>query len=352
MTASHHVSRRGFLATALLVVAIHSAAAQELPGIQADDWPWWRGPTFNAVAGNQPVIVEWSETKNVLWKTPVPGRGHCSPIVVGSRVFLSTADEQKNVLSVLCYDRASGKELWRKDVHEGTAEGRVHPKNTRASATLACDGERVIAVFHHQDSIWATALDLTGKQLWQQKVGKFISHWGYSASPAIYRSLVIVSTDHKEGGGLHALDRRTGEQVWQTTRPKAPTYASPIVLRVAGKDQLFLAGAEQVNSYDPANGKQLWSVKGTSVECVSTIISEGDFIFATGGFPAKETLCIRANGSGEVVWRVKAGDFVPSQLIHRGYIYSVLDNGIVHCWKADNGQEMWKDRLATSRERR
>jgi outer membrane protein assembly factor BamB len=334
----------------LLLLGSAPSRAQVAPAaVGPEDWPWWRGPNFNGVTDNRPVVLEWSETENVIWKASVPGRGHSSPIVVGSRVFLSSADERRNLLMVLCYDRATGKELWRKDVHKGGApDGRLHKKNTRASATLACDGERVYAVFHHDGGIWATALDLAGKQVWQKKVGSFVSHWGYSASPTIYRSSLIVATDHKGGGGLHALDLRTGEVLWQTARPRAPTYASPVVLRVGGRDQLLISGADQVASYDPQSGKQLWSVKGTSVECVSTIIAEGDRVFATGGFPAKETICIRAAGAGEVLWRVRVGDFVPSQLVHRGYIYSVLDNGVVLCLDAENGKPMWKDRLSST----
>ena len=316
--------------------------------LRGDDWPSWRGPTFNGVAATRSVPLEWSETKNIVWKAPVPGRGHSSPIISGERVFLSTADEGRNVFSVLCYDRGSGKQLWRKDVLEGKSEGRIHAKNTRASSTLACDGERVYALFHKGDGIWATALDYSGKQIWQKKVGGFVSHWGYSASPTIYRSSLIVATDHKEGGALHALDLRTGDVLWETPRPKAPTYASPVVLKAGGKDQLVIAGAEKVISYDPASGKELWSVKGTSVECVSSIIAEGDRIFATGGFPDKETLCIRADGSAEAVWRAKVGDFVPSQVLHKGYIYSVLDNGVALCLDAASGKEMWKDRLRSN----
>jgi outer membrane protein assembly factor BamB len=337
-----------FLLVSFLVLGASTSWGQtkSLP-LDADDWPWWRGPNFNGVA-SKPIAVEWSESKNILWKTPVPGRGHSSPIIVGSRIFLSTADEQRNLLSVLCFDRDTGKELWRQDVLEGGADSRLHKKNTRASSTVACDGERVYAVFYTEGKIWATALDLSGKKIWQKQVGAFTSHWGYSASPTIYRASLIVSTDHKGGGGLHALDLRTGELLWETTRPKAPTYASPVVLKLSGKDQLVIAGADQVASYDPANGKQFWSVKGTSVECVSTVVSEGNRIFATGGFPAKETLCIRADGPAEVVWRVKVGDFVPSQLVHRGFLYSVLDNGVVLCLNADTGEEMWKERLSSN----
>lgn len=334
----------------LLVQDGSTARAQTNPvAAGAEDWPCWRGPTFNGVAGYRAVVQEWSEIKNVVWKTPVPGRGHSSPIVVGSRVFLSTADEQRNVQSVLCYDRSTGKELWRKEVHEGgAADGRLHKKNTRASSTLASDGARVYAVFYHDGNIWATSLDFAGKQVWQKKVGTFVSHWGYSASPTIYRDWLIVATDHKGGGGLHALDLRTGELRWETARPKAPTYASPVVLKVAGKDQLVIAGGDQVISYDPANGKPLWSVKGTSVECVSTVLAAGDHVIATGGFPAKETLCIQADGSGKVVWRAKVGDFVPSQILHRGHLYSVLDNGVVLCLNADTGDQMWKGRLSST----
>lgn len=323
-------------------------------GVQGDlpiegDWPWWRGPNFNGVASNQAIVLEWSETKNILWKSPVPGRGHSSPIVVGPRVFLATADEERSIQSVLAYDRATGKELWRHDVHQGGApDSRLHKKNTQASSTLACDGERVYAVFCNDGNIWATALDLTGKQLWQKKVGAFVSHWGYSASPTIYRSSLIVATDHKGGGGLHALSLRSGELLWETARPKAPTYASPVVVHAAGKDQLVIAGAEQVISYDPTNGQQLWSVKGTSTECVSTVVAHGDFVFATGGFPNKETLCIRADSDAAVVWRAKVGEFVPSQLLHDGYLYSVLDSGVVVCHNAKTGEETWKDRLSSS----
>lgn len=335
-------------AVSLFGLLPHVACAQQKDLlVHPGDWPFWRGPNKSgAVADKVPLV--WSETKNVVWKAKVAGRGHASPIVVGSRVFLATADEERSIQSVLCYDRATGKELWRKDLHEGGFDGRFHKKNTRASSTLACDGERVFATFYNKGDIWATALDLDGKQVWQTKVGNFTSHWGFSASPALYRQLLIVNTDHRDGGAIVGLDRATGKEVWHTPRPKAPTYASPIVLTTAGKDQLLLAGAEQVVSYDPTSGKELWSAKGTSVECVSTIISEGDYIFASGGFPNKETLCIHADGSAKVRWRVKVGDFVPSQLVHKGHVYSVLDNGTALCWNAETGEEMWKDRLGST----
>src|SRR5262249_37574226 len=146
------------------LVAGPSISADDRVQIDANDWPWWRGPSRNGIAAKQKVPIEWSETKNVVWKTPVPGRGHASPIVVGARIFLETADEKGKTQSVLCYDRATGTELWRKELHKDGFDGRWHGKNTRASSTLASDGERVFAVFYNEGAVWATALDFDGKQ--------------------------------------------------------------------------------------------------------------------------------------------------------------------------------------------
>jgi outer membrane protein assembly factor BamB len=338
----------GLLAVVVVSTGASAVCAAEEDAVRIDpkDWPWWRGPGRNGIAADQRVPVEWSETKNVIWKAAVPGRGHASPIVVGTRVFLESAEEKDKTQSVVCYERASGRELWRQELHKGGFDGRWHGKNTRASSTLASDGERVFAVFYNQGSIWATALGLDGTKAWQAKLGDFESHWGYSASPTIHKSLLIVAADHKKAGYLVALDRKTGAERWRAPRPAEPTYASPVVYRLAGKDQLLIAGANLIASYDPDTGKPLWSCKGTSTECVSSIVVEGDLLFATGGYPSKETVCVQGDGSGKVLWRVPVGCFVPSMLVHRGALYGVLDDGIAICWKADSGKETWKERLA------
>lgn len=312
----------------------------------SNDWAQWRGPNRNNVADDGKVPIEWNETKNIIWKSPVPGRGHSSPIVVGGRIFLTTADEQQSTQSVLGYDRQTGNQLWKRDLHQGGFDPKSHRKNTHASSTLACDGQRVFAVFLNGNQIWTTALDLDGKQLWQKKLGGFTSHWGYSASPTLYKSLLIVAVDNKGQGYLSAVDRATGAVRWRVPRPAAPTYASPIVFNVAGRDQLLIAGANRVSSYDPNTGKAIWSAKGTSTECVGTMVVQDDLVFASGGYPSKETLCIRGDGSGKVVWRVRAGDFVPSLLIHNGHLYTVLDNGVGYCWRAETGEQAWSARVS------
>jgi outer membrane protein assembly factor BamB len=309
------------------------------------DWPWWRGFNSNGIAASDKVPVKWGARLNIAWKTAIPGRGHSSPTVVGERLFLTTADEEQKVQSVLCYERRTGKQLWKTDLHQGGFNGAWHTTNTRASSTVACDGERVCAVFYNNGAIWTTALDLQGNKVWQLKVGDFLSHQGYSASPCIYQTLLIVAADHKAGGYLVALERKTGQIRWRSKRPAVPTYASPIVLRAAGKDQLLIAGCGLVASYEPSTGANLWTCKGTSMECVGTVVSQGGLVFASGGYPDADTLAVQADGSGTVVWRKNQKAYVPCLLVYDGYLYCVTDNGVVLCWKADTGEEAWKGRL-------
>src|SRR5436305_908526 len=154
------------------------------------DWPWWRGPQRNGSADpRQKPPLHWSDTDNVLWKTPVPGRGHGSPTVVGDQVFLATADHEKEVQSVLCYHRQTGKLLWQTEVHRGGFEKKGNGKSSLASSTVACDGKRLFINFLHAGAVWTTALDRDGGQLWQTKITDYVIHQGSGSSPAIYQGL-------------------------------------------------------------------------------------------------------------------------------------------------------------------
>ena len=135
---------------------------------QSGDWSTWRGPNGNSIAaeGEAPP-VSWSATKNVIWKTPVPGRGHSSPTVHGNRIFLTTADDSAQIQSVLAFDRKSGKQLWKTDVLKRGFPNAIHSKNSHATPTIACDGKRIYASFFNRNSINVTALDLNGKKLWR-----------------------------------------------------------------------------------------------------------------------------------------------------------------------------------------
>jgi outer membrane protein assembly factor BamB len=158
------------------------------------DWPWWRGPNYDGAApANQKPPLHWSETENVLWKSPIPGKGHGSPIVLGDRVFLATAEGDSEIQSVLCYDRRSGKQLWRTEVHRGKFVTKGNKKSSQASATPATDGKRIFINFLNDGAVYATALSLDGAQLWQKKISDFVVHQGFGASPSVYGSAVKVS---------------------------------------------------------------------------------------------------------------------------------------------------------------
>ncbi|MBI1313499.1 PQQ-binding-like beta-propeller repeat protein [bacterium] len=320
---------------------------------EADEWRTWRGPNLNGVAtAGQTPPTEWSETKNIVWTVPVPGRGHSSPTLVGDRIFLTSADESSQTQAVICFDRKTGQQLWLTPVNRGGFPAQIHNKNTHASPTAVSDGERVYASFLNHDGVQLVALSLEGKILWPKKqssVGAYLPkqyRYGYAPSPLLYDGTVIVASESDSGSFLAAFNAKTGREVWRTPRPNRISYSSPVVGRVAGRDQLLISGSELVSSYDPKTGKPLWATPGTASATCGTMIWEGDLVFASGGYPTKETICVKGDGSRTVMWRNQEKCYEQSMLVHDGYVYAVNDGGIAFCWKADTGREMWKSRLA------
>jgi outer membrane protein assembly factor BamB len=327
-----------------------------LPEIAAADWPWWRGPGQDGISRENDPPTRWSTTENVVWKADVPGRGHSSPILWGDRVFLTTADEQKKQQLVLAFDRASGKALWSTVAHEGGLP-RKHHKNSQASATPACDGQRVYSVFVHADAVRVTATDLDGKILWQTDAGEFRSEHGYGSSPVLHGSLVIVNGDSTKGCFLAALDRESGKIVWKTPRKTTGqhgNYATPAVATLAGKPQLLQSGLHETCAYEPLTGKLLWSCTGPAEVTANTPAWGEGLVFSSGGFPEKELLAIRADGTGDVTkshvaWRTGQGvTYVPSPLYHDGRLYVINDTGVATCFEAATGKQVWQERLAGS----
>jgi outer membrane protein assembly factor BamB len=313
--------------------------------VDANDWPWWRGARRDGSAPEGPLPpTAWSERENIVWKAEVPGRGHGSAAVHGPHVYLAACDESSASQWMLCFDRASGRKLWETEVHHGGAM-RKNPKSTGASATPACDGERVFINFPNKDAVITSALDRNGKILWQTRFSDYIIHQGFASSPAPYRSLVFVSADHSGGGVIAALDRKTGDVAWKHERPKAPNYSSPVVLNINGRDQLLLTGCDLVSSYDPMTGKVLWEIPGATTECVTSTVSDGTHIFSSGGYPRNHLAAVRADGSGKIAWETKDRVYVPSLLIRGGHLYGVLDAGTAACWDSSTGKELWKTRL-------
>ncbi|MCA9158315.1 MAG: PQQ-like beta-propeller repeat protein [Planctomycetales bacterium] len=317
------------------------------------DWPWWRGPNQDGHSLSSELPTSWSADENVVWSVAVPGRGHSSPCVVSNRLFLTTADEVAHRQIILCYDQGTGQQLWAAPAHEGKFM-QQHSKNSQASATPACDGKHVFALFLNAGGLWATATDLTGQILWQTEAGPFGSEHGYGSSPTIYKSLLIVLGDNLTGSFIAALDRQTGRIVWRITRPTTGqhgSFATPVIANIAGRDQLLVTGMKKTSSYDPTSGKLLWSCDGPSEVTANTVAWGDGLVFASGGYPEKQLLAIRADGSGNIThshiaWEARKGTaYVPSPVFHGGKLFVISDDGIATCFDAANGRMLHKVRI-------
>lgn len=310
------------------------------------DWPWWRGPAGNGIAAaEQNPPLSWSDSENIVWSAPLPGRGHGSATVVGDQVVLATADEVREIQSVLCLSRHTGELLWKRAIHVGGLEKKSNEKASQASCTLACDGKRFFVNFLNKGVVYTTAVSREGEKLWQTKVSEYVTHQGFSSSPALYGPLVIVSADTKRGGAICGLNRASGEEVWRVERPKLPNYVSPSILRVAGRTQLLFSGCDLVTSLDPLTGTKLWETKGATTECVTTMVTDGQRVFTSGGYPRNHVSAIVADGSREVAWNQSVRVYVPSMLVRDRYLYVVADAGIAVCFNSEDGSSLWRGRL-------
>lgn len=314
----------------------------------AGDWTQWRGPNHNNVADRgQTVPTSWSATQNVVWKASVPGRGHSSPIAVGNLIVLTSADERGQQQGVFGFDRQSGTMKWGTAISKGGFP-KLHAKNTHASSTACSDGEQIYATFNHHNKVEAVALDMDGKIVWRQDVGSFLPkqyQYGYAAAPTLYQGKLIISGDSDTVAWVKALDTKTGRIVWQQNRPTKLNWSSPIVAFVAGKEQLLISGCEMIASYDPGTGRPLWKQPCLTMATCGTVVWDDDTVYASGGYPKKQTVAVKADGSGEIRWSNNVKCYEQSMLYHNGHIYAVDDGGIAFCWHAKSGRERWKTRL-------
>lgn len=252
------MTRRVLLSVLTLALTLTLAAA--------GDWPRFRGPNGTGTAdGELPPI----DPKAPLWKVEVPGKGVSSPIVVGGKVFLQSGSDDGKKRFMLCLDAANGKTLWTKEVPgrnvpNGKGPAGKHPKNSLASGTPACDGERVYGVFWDGDGLSLHAYEVGGKELWHQEMGPYRSDHGSGQSPVVYNGIVYVNKDGgvPEGGDavLLAYDAKTGEKKWKADRkPYRACYSTPSLLERPGKPAELLVGTTTaVTAYEPATGKVVW----------------------------------------------------------------------------------------------
>jgi len=330
-------------------------------GLRAEDWPGWRGPRGDGTSTEKTIPLEFGPDLNVRWKIRVPGSGYSSPIVVGKRLFLTSCDEKTKRRLLLCLDRDSGREVWRREVVVAPLENK-HPLNSFASGTPACDGERVYVTFLSRQEMLVVCYDLEGKEIWRKSPGKLLSRHGFCTSPVLHKELVILNGDQDAPAYIVALDRRTGEEKWRADRPnRTRSYCTPILIPDPLRDgatQLVLSGSKCVTGYDADTGQLLWIHDGPTEQYVASLVYHQGILFLTTGFPEFHLMGIRPtgkgkiNGSEHVVWHIthrengaRGASYVPSPLAHEGYFYVVSDQGYLGCIEAKTGKRLWLKKL-------
>ena len=317
----------------------------------AENWPAWRGPRGDGTSNEKNVPVKWSDTQNIAWKTPIPGKGHASPIVWERHIFVVTAIKEKKQRILLCLDRNDGKILWQRVVLEAPLE-RINRLNSYASSTPATDGKKVYISFLDVDKMFVAAYDFDGNNVWEVRPGVFASMHGYCSSPVIWKDKLIVNGDHDGPSYIIALNRTTGKTIWKTPRPnKTRSYCAPIIRRIDGRNQMVLSGTMCVASYDPDNGRQHWIIDGPTEQFVASIVYNGELLFMTCGYPEHFIQAIRPDGHGNVtdthvLWQKDRDcSYVPSPITFGPYFLIVSDTGIATCFEAKTGKSLWRKKL-------
>jgi len=339
-----------------LLLAMSASAA-----LGGEDWMRFRGPNGSATSVDANVPVEWSDTKNMLWKTELPGPGTSSPIVVGGKVYLTCfsgynetgrAEGQMAALkrSLLCFDRKSGKTLWRRDLKVVQPEqDRIRDGHGYASSTPVSDGEG-LWVFCGKSGVFAFGLD--GSPRWQASVGSKLSGWGSAASPILYKDLVIVNAS-VESESLIAMDKKTGKVAWRARAIKE-AWNTPLLVAVkGGADELVVAVPRKVIGLDPKTGKQLWTCDtDISWYMVPSAVAHDGIVYCIGGRSGKAgSLAVRAGGRGDVtkthrLWRSDEYSNVSSPVYHEGRLYFAHEQrAVAYCLDAKTGKVVYEKRL-------
>jgi outer membrane protein assembly factor BamB len=338
-----------FLCFILLTLNINSVTV-----VQAQNWPCWRGPNGDGTSVETNLPTQWDSITNVLWKTPVPGVGHSSPIVWEDKLFTITAILETQERVLLCYDSNKGDLLWQKTIIKANLEDK-HRDNSYASGTPATDGSLVYVSVLDGEDVLVAAYDFSGKQVWVQRPGTFSSPHGYSCSPVLFEDKVIINGESKgDAPFVAALNRKNGQIIWKIIHDKpAHSFSTPIFREIAGKKQMIFGGNKEIGSYNPDDGSRYWFVNGPSEDFTSSPVyceKEGLVIYSSA-WPQRHLLAIKPDGEGDVteshvVWQTKIGAvYVPSPICAGDFLFTTMTNGNVHCIDVATGNMLWKENM-------
>ncbi|MCI0487933.1 MAG: PQQ-like beta-propeller repeat protein [Blastocatellia bacterium] len=355
--------------------------------VYAQNWPSFRGERASGVADGQPAPTEWNAEKsvNILWKTPIPGLAHSSPVVWGDRVFVTTAissdpdtyfrhglygdvdsakDVSKHTWKVYALNKRTGKIIWEKTAHVGVPKVKRHIKSTHANSTPATDGKYVVAFFGSEGLY---CYDFNGKLLWKQDLGVLDTGWFYdpdyqwetASSPVIYKDMVIVQCDVQKDSFIAAFNIKTGKQVWRTAREEIPSWGTPTVYEGKARAEVITNATRAVRSYDLATGKELWRLAGNPEVTATTPVIAHDLIFICNSYrPNRPIYAIRPGAKGDitlkdgkssseyVAWsNQNAGSYMPSPVVYGDYLYVCANHGVLACYNAKTGERIYQERI-------
>lgn len=371
-----HAHSASLLGVMLALIGLGAQFVGAKPAKSLTNWAQWRGPDSQGISHETNLPTAWSSTKNIKWKTALPGKGHSSPIVWGDKIFLttslegeaiagakqpkhilggeeyqhpdSTADNLHHTLKVLCLDRRSGKLLWERTAYAGRVYDGRHRKATYANSTPVTDG-RYVYVWFGSEGMYC--YDFNGKQVWKTSLGGIATiGLGVASSPVLYERLVILQCDEDAGekSFIAALDQATGKVVWRTPRKIEASWTTPVIVRTPTRVELIASGNENIVAYDPLTGKELWRTLGTGGYTVPTPLVGQGIVLVSAAHPVKRALAIRPGGTGDVTethiaWRHEKGTgYTPSSILYGDYVYLMTDRGLVTCLEAKTGKVIYE----------
>jgi outer membrane protein assembly factor BamB len=343
------------------------------------NWPQWRGPDSQGISNEKNLPTEWSETKNVLWKTALPGRGFSQPIIWGRKVFLTTDIEggpeptgykppkrvigekefkhpdwdgadKLHTFKTLCLDRDSGKILWERTSYEGRVYDYRHKRGNYAAPTPVTDG-RYIYTYFGSEGVYC--YDFNGKLIWKKSLGPIGTiGMGVGTSPVLSQNTLILLCDQEFDGKesfMTALDKKTGKEVWRVKRPVQVSWSTPVIIKTPQRVELIVSGNEFLISYDPNTGNEIWRTAGLKSHAIATPVVGHGLVILSSGFPSKVITAVKLGGQGnldntdKIAWRYNKGtSYVPSPILYGDYVYLMSDGGILTCLNAKTGEVVYE----------
>ena len=321
------------------------------------DWPEFRGPDAQGDAGAVNLPVEFGPGKNLKWKVAVPGAGWSSPVIVGGRIYLTTANMKGAGLSLaaLCLDARTGRMVWNQTLFSVIKSPRMHRKNSQASPTPIVKGQRLFVHFGHMGT---ACLDLNGKPIWKNDAIKYPPVHGNGGTPVLVNGKLIFSCDGASNPFVIALNAQTGKTEWRTPRKtnakKKFSFSTPLAVKSGDKTQVLLPGSNMIGAYDHESGKEIWRITYNGYSVIPRPVAGHGMVFFSSGFDRPVAMAVRLGGHGDVTashltWTIKkSAPHTPSMLLEGDELYMVSDGGIASCVDAKRGTVYWNERLGGS----